>query len=224
MVRALLALCVLTMATAPARADVARDATLCSDAKSSAEVVIEACGGVIADASVGPEIKFAALERRAEAFFAGRGDYQNAVDDATAAIKLQPDNPDAYVLRAAVYLAFNEFDKAIADYGAALMRRPNDAVALAGRANAFVQSGDSARAIADYNEVIRLRPDDAGAIYDRGGAYEKTGDVERAQADYNLAIKLQRDYAGEFPDACFAADAKGERVLANWPACEGDEP
>jgi tetratricopeptide (TPR) repeat protein len=95
---------------------------------------------------------------------------------------------------------------------------------LAGRANAYVQSGDSARAISDYNEVIRLRPDDAGAIYDRGGAFEKTKDFERARADYNLAIKLQRDYAGEFPDACFAPDAKGERVLANWPACEGDEP
>ena len=37
-----MALCVLTAATAPVLADVARDATLCSDAKSSAEVVIEA--------------------------------------------------------------------------------------------------------------------------------------------------------------------------------------
>ena len=190
--------------------------------RNPSERAIEACTGVIDETAVGPDIRFAALQRRAEAYFSGRGDFERGIADASAAIELQPENADAYVLRAAMYLAFNEFDKAIADYGAALALRPGDAVALASRAYAHVQAGDSARAIADYSEVIRLHPDDASAIYDRGGAYEKTDDFERARADYNSAIKLQRDYAGEFPDACFAPDGKGERVLTNWPACDGD--
>jgi tetratricopeptide (TPR) repeat protein len=182
--------------------------------------LIAACTGVIDDSDVGSEIKFSALERRAEAYFSGRGDFERAIDDASAAIKLRPDDAGAFLLRAGLYLAYNEFEKAIADYGTVLRLRPDDAAALASRAYAHVQSGDSARAIADYDALIRLRPDDAGAIYDRGGAHEKTGDFERARADYNQAIKLQRDYAGEFPETCFALDAKGERVLGNWPACE----
>ena len=113
---------VVTAATGSVRADVARDATLCSDAKSSFEVVIEACSGVIGEASGCGRDQVCGTGARAEAYFSGRGDYQNAIDDATAAIKLQPDNPDAYVLRASVYLAFNEFDKAIADYSSALER------------------------------------------------------------------------------------------------------
>jgi tetratricopeptide (TPR) repeat protein len=222
-VRLFLVLAVLLLA-APGSvgADLARDATACSDATASFERAIEACTGVIDEATVAAVIKYAALTRRAEAYFSGRGDFARAIDDASAAIALQPENPEGIILRANVYLAFNEFDKAIADFGAALERRPGDAQLLASRAYAYVQSGDSARAIADYDEVIRLRPDDASAIYDRGGAHEKTGEFERAQADYNQAIKLQRDYAGEFQESCFAPGDNGERVLANWPACEGE--
>jgi tetratricopeptide (TPR) repeat protein len=155
-----------------AGADMARDATLCADAATSFEEAIEACTGVIDDAGVASEIKFAALERRAEAYFSGRGDFERAIEDASAAIKLRPEDADAHLLRAGLYLAYNEFEKAIADYGTVLKLRPDDAAALASRAYSHVQAGDSALAIADYDALIRLRPDDAGAIYDRGGAYE----------------------------------------------------
>lgn len=212
----------LAMAAGPCRADVARDGADCSDENSSAERVIEACSGVIDAATVLPDVKYAAYVRRATAFFESSVDFPRAIADASEAIKLRPAFANGYVLRGGMHLAYNEFDKAIADFNQAIKLAPGDAQALASRAYAYVQLGDSERAIADYSEVIRLRPDDANAHYDRGGAYEKQENFDRARADYNQAIKLQRDYAGEFQESCFAPSDKGERVLANWPACDGE--
>jgi tetratricopeptide (TPR) repeat protein len=210
------------VAVGSAGADVARDASVCSDPDASFDAAIEACSGVIDQAGISEEIKYAALTRRAQSYFGGRGDFARALDDATAAIKLRPDEADGYALRGGMFLAFNEFERAIADFGEILRRKPGDVETLASRAFAYVQLGDSEKAIGDYNEVIRLRPDDASAIYDRGGAFEKMEKFDLARADYVQAIKLRPDYAGEFPEGCYGANDKGERVLASWPACEGE--
>jgi tetratricopeptide (TPR) repeat protein len=207
---------------APSAPDIARDATVCSDAKATAERVIDACGGVIADATVAPMIKYTAYKRRADAYFSAKGDYDRAVADATEAIKLNGADPAIYALRGSFYLAYNEFEKAVADFGEAIKLDPDQLPALASRAYAYVQLGKTDEAIADYTEVIRLSPTDATARYDRGGAYEKKEDFDHARADYEQAIKLQRDYAGEFPDTCFGMTDRGERGLKNWPGCEAN--
>ena len=205
---------------APSGSDVARDATICSDEKASPERVIDACGGVIADQTVAPMIKYVAYKRRAEALFSAKGDYERAVADAGEAIKLNAADPAIFALRGSFYLAYNEFEKAVSDFGAAIALDPDNLPSLASRAYAYVQLGKTDAAIADYTEVIRLKPDDANAHYDRGGAYEKKEDFDHARADYEDAIKLQRDYAGEFPDNCFGMTAAGVRGLKNWPGCE----
>ena len=223
-VRTFLAVLVLAVvAAAPLKADIAQDGTLCAGGIESYERVIEACTSVINDSSVAPRVKLAAYQRRAEAYAQGIGDFPRAIADASEAIKLDPDEPSGIFFRAQLYLAYNEFEKAIGDFGKVLKLKPEDNDALTGRAYAYVQIGDSDRAIADLGQVIRLKPDNATAYYDRGGAYEKKEDFERARADYNSAIKLQRDYAGEFQESCFRTDEKGERALANWPACDAEE-
>jgi Flp pilus assembly protein TadD len=208
---------------APSSADVARDATVCSDERASADRVISACSGVIADPAVAPMIKYVAFKRRADAYFSAKGDYDRAVADATEAIKLNAADPAVFAMRGGFHLAYNEFDKAIADFAEAIKLDPDDAAVLSGRAYAYVQLGKTDEAITDYSEVVRLKPDDANVRYDRGGAYEKKEAFDLARADYEAAIRLQRDYAGEFPDTCFGMNDKGERGLKNWPRCESSD-
>lgn len=213
---------VLAAAVSPLKADVARDATTCSDEKASLERVIDSCTGVIDSAEVQPAIKFAAYVRRAGALFEHKGELERAVADLGEALKLKPDDAGTLVMRGTLYLANNEFEKAIADFSEALKIAPDNADALGSRANAYVQTGEGDKAIADYSEVIRLKPADASAFYDRGGAFEKKEDFDKARADYEQAIKLQRDYAGEFPNTCFGMNDKGEPGLKNWPGCEAN--
>lgn len=215
-----LAAVLIAAAVLPLRADVARDATTCSDGRATLERVIDACTGVIDDASVAPAIKLTAYVRRAAATFEHTGEVDQAIADLTAALKIKADDADTLAMRGGLYLINNEFEKSIADFNEALKLVPEHLPSLAGRANAYVQFGDGEKAIADFSEVIRLKPDDAGAYYDRGGAYEKKSDFDNARADYERAIKLQRDYAGEFPDTCFGMNDKGESGLKNWPGCE----
>jgi tetratricopeptide (TPR) repeat protein len=209
--------------TAPSTADIARDAAVCADDSASPDRVIAACSGVIGAPDVAIDIKFKAYVRRADAYFAGKGDYEHAVADASEAIKLKPESAPAHAIRGGMHLSYNEFPKAIVDFSEAIRLDPSDANFFGSRGYAYAQSGDSEKAIADYSELLRLRPADANAYYDRGGAYEKREDFDKARSDYEQAIRLQRDYAGEFPDSCFGMNDKGERGLKNWPACEPSE-
>ena len=217
---AVVAVVLFAAAALPLKADVARDATTCSDARASIERVIDACTGVIDNAEVAPAIKHTAYVRRAAAVFEHTGEVDKPIADLTAALKIKGDDADTLSMRGGLYLTNNEFEKAIADFNEALKLVPEHLPSLSGRANAFVQSGEGDKAIADFSEVIRLKPDDAGAYYDRGGAYEKKNEFDKARSDYEHAIKLQRDYAGEFPDTCFGMNDKGEPGLKNWPGCE----
>lgn len=211
-------------ALAPASsADPARDATVCADLSLETGRRFDACSGLVADAKLPVQVRFEAYLRRAAISFMEMGDYLQAIDDTTGAIKLMPEDPRGYAARGNYRNAFNEYDKAVTDLSEAIRLQPDLVNAYAQRAYAYVQLGDSDKAIADYSQVIARQPGDANTHYDRGGAYEKKGDFDHARADYEQAIKLQRDYAGEFPDSCFGMTAQGERGLKNWPACEPSE-
>jgi len=59
--------------------------------------------------------------------FADRGDYDMAIEDFTEALKLQPDNIQAYYRRGLAYIKkFDSDDKAIADFSQAIKLDPND--------------------------------------------------------------------------------------------------
>jgi tetratricopeptide (TPR) repeat protein len=77
-----------------------------------------------------------------------------------AAIKLQPNNADAYYNRGSILLAKGRIDEAIADWEKTLEIQPNDADARTGLGNAFLRKGSLQEAIAHYKEALALAPED----------------------------------------------------------------
>jgi tetratricopeptide (TPR) repeat protein len=92
-----------------------------------------------------------------------KGDYDQAVEDSSRVIKIDPESAVSYVIRARAYFEMGDFDSAIADSTEAIKRDRNNVGAYTIRANAQGKKGNTTRAIADWNAVLRINPnaDDA---------------------------------------------------------------
>jgi len=126
-------------------------------------------------------------------------DYENAIDDYTRAIQLQPDLLAAYNNRGIVYAAQLDYEKATADFDEVLERDGNSILGLNNRAVIYAIQRDYSNAIAALQKAVDVsgiadvfarltdpaRPADAPPIeYDRldARAYALLGIVYSAQA------------------------------------------
>ena len=123
------------------------------------------------------------------------GDYKGAITDYTHAIRLNPDDANAYNNRGNAKSNLGQHFAAIADYDIAIRLNPDYANAYINRGLAKMDLGQHFAAIADYDIAIRLNPDHTDAYINRGVAKGKLGQHFAAIADYDIAIRLKPDYA-----------------------------
>ncbi|BAU08523.1 tetratricopeptide repeat-containing S1 family peptidase [Fischerella sp. NIES-3754] len=121
-------------------------------------------------------------------------DYKGAIADYTSALKINPNDADAYNNRGVARSDLGDKQGAIADYTSALKINPNDADAYNNRGNARSDLGDKQGAITDFNSALKINPNDAEAYYNRGNARRLLGDKQGAIADYTSAIKINPNY------------------------------
>jgi tetratricopeptide (TPR) repeat protein len=115
------------------------------------------------------------------------------VDDYNRAIKLSPNNPDAFLWRGEAYSKLHEYNKAFDDFNAALELNPNLTEAHVKRAEAFQlrdNNGDNEQAITELTQAINQIPYDPKVYIRRGEAYIKSRKREQAIADYERARDL----------------------------------
>jgi len=93
---------------------------------------------------------------RAHAYF-DRGDWDNAINDATESIRLNPRYFGGYLARAIIYRRSGNLDQAISYYDAAIRLNPNFARIYYDRTIAYGLKGDYNAAIRDNTEAIRRR-------------------------------------------------------------------
>jgi len=148
------------------------------------------------------------LSRAAEHLNAG--EYGRAIAEFTEAIRLDPEDADAYSGRALAYYRKLDFDSAIAEFTEAIRLDPTKADAYYWRGWAYFGKDDYDGAIADLTEAIRLTPEDAGAYVNRGLAYFGKDDYDSAIADLTEAIRLNRENAGTYYFRGSAYQAKGD--------------
>lgn len=133
---------------------------------------------------------------------------RTAVESANLAVRWAPDNPQAYVARAAIHEALDDPDAALQDYEQAIRLSPTAtlgpmaAVVFSKRGDLFYRKDQYALAIEDYGKSIRLDPSNPKVFYARGNALRryrsepwKDPDYKRAVADYGEAIRLDPNYA-----------------------------
>ena len=170
----------------------------CADDSVTDTVVIKACTAVIQSGREDAEGLTRAYKNLCLAQN-NRGNHDQAIDDCTQAIRLDPADINTILFRAHAFFNKSDFDSAIEDYSQAIalgsQSREASADAFVGRAAAWHRKGDEQRAIADIDQAVTLNPKDATAFFLRGVAYQAAGDNGRAVKDYDEAIRLAPNFA-----------------------------
>jgi tetratricopeptide (TPR) repeat protein len=121
---------------------------------------------------------------------AEQGRYDEAIEEYTKAIGLDPDFALAYAHRARAYLNISDTDKALSDAKKAIELEPNLALAYCWLGSAYAMKGDFEKGLAEINKGILLDPNSALAYNSRGVLYKLKGDSERAIQDYSEALRI----------------------------------
>ncbi|MEG4581289.1 tetratricopeptide repeat protein [Microcoleus sp. MON1_C5] len=110
--------------------------------------------------------------------------------DFNEAIRLNPNDAEAYHCRGVVHYQQGDLKRAIADFNEAIRLAPNYAKAYSNRGAVRLLQGDIEGAMADYNEAIRLEPKDADAYFTRAKARNEQRDIQGAINDFQKASEL----------------------------------
>ena len=211
-----------------ALAQPATDADLCRTTTNNPELAIKHCTAAIESRKANGEMLAQWYVQRGTNW-ADKGDYERAIADHTAALKLDPHVRHANYYRGAAWAQMGEFERAIADFDIAVKLRADDPVLYYARAVELAVKGDYARAVTDFDKALQLDPKAAGVHFARGrtlfymSAFARAaGDLEAAfQAQPNsyiaLWLFLARKRSGH-NDADEMLERETRRIRAGWPA------
>jgi tetratricopeptide (TPR) repeat protein len=151
--------------------------------------------------------------------FYEKDDYDNAIADFSAAIRLDPEVAVLHNSRGMAYHFKNEYDKAIADYTAAIRLDPKFANCYYNRGCAYSVKEEYGTAITDFTKAIALHPNDAYFYFERGIAYAEQDEWENAIPDYTEAIRLNpnTDWRYNRNRGCaYENTEKSDKALADY--------
>jgi len=115
---------------------------------------------------------------------------QIAIEDYDEAIRLNPNDAEAYFNRGNAYYSLNKKKRAIEDYVKAISLNSQFADAYHNRGTTYCDLGQFEQAIEDYDQAIHLNPEDAVVYNNRGNAYKLQGKKAEAIADFEKFITL----------------------------------
>ena len=118
------------------------------------------------------------------------GLFQDALNDLSLAVYIEPSFMDAYWQRALIYMIFDHFDEALDSLNMCIKFNKVHAGAYKLRGDIYLQKNDVALAIANYSSAIRNNPTDHEAYYQRAQAYERRNDILLAMDDYVQVTRL----------------------------------
>jgi tetratricopeptide (TPR) repeat protein len=169
-----------------------------------------ACTGIINSVPKDKDDYLEALHNRARIFLS-RGQDDNALTDADAALAVRPHDVEAIGLRGEVLTDQGEYDRADLEFERALALDPNHAETYCRRGNMRLDRKNVDAALADQEKAISIRPDLARAYVSRGNVYYARGDYGQAIIDYDKAISLRPSFANAFGNR-----ANAERMLKDY--------
>jgi len=128
-----------------------------------------------------------------------KADYDDAIQDYDAALKLKPD--DAELLNSRCFargIANRALDLALADCTAAIDQKPHNAAYLDSRGFVYFRMGVLDKAISDFNAALDVAPDLAPTLYVRGLIERRRGDAAHGDADIAAAKSLDPTIAATY--------------------------
>ena len=120
--------------------------------------------------------------------------YEQAIEDFSHAIHIDPNNAHIYFERGRIYLFIGETDRAINNFNQAIRLNPYYTSAYSERGLTYSMNGNNDLAIADFDRVIRLEPNST-TYNNRGNVFMEIGEIVNAISDYTQAILLNPNHA-----------------------------
>jgi PQQ-dependent catabolism-associated CXXCW motif protein len=137
------------------------------------------------------------------ASYAANKQYDNAVEDFTRAISINPRYAEAYLQRGRAYLSKEDYSLAMVDLAKAaeldpqkkaevdaILRDPKIANGYVVRGRAFYDKKKYDSAIEEFDKAVAIAPENAAAYYNRGRAYYAKENYPKAIEDLGQVIKI----------------------------------
>nr|WP_319373029.1 tetratricopeptide repeat protein [uncultured Methanobacterium sp.] len=142
--------------------------------------------------------------------------YFEAIDLFSRALEFEPHNPDAHLLRGAVYVDVGDLHRALKDYNKSLEYNPENIGLFFDKGTVLFYLGEYNKAIGSYEKFLSREPRDVDALYFNGLAYHFLGQNKTAQKLIDEAMGLIEKSDDLYPDLC---NAKGEILfdLKSYP-------
>ncbi len=121
--------------------------------------------------------------------------HDEAIAAIAAALAIDPQAAEAWLLKGALSAASGQQERALADFDRALAIDPGFPRALYNRALALVGLGRLADAVESFDRLLAVMPAFAEAWTDRGGVLQGMGRLSDALASHDRAIALKPDHA-----------------------------
>jgi tetratricopeptide (TPR) repeat protein len=122
------------------------------------------------------------------------GDYEEAIASYAQALKIKPDDHQAWNNRGILLFNLGRLEEAIASYDKALKIKPDFHEAWFGRGVALGNLGRLEEAIASYDEALKIKPDYANAYFNKACAYALQENILLALDNLKQAINLDFKY------------------------------
>lgn len=121
------------------------------------------------------------------------GELDQAVEDYTKVIELDPENLRAYYDRGIANTQLGNYEQAVADYDRASELAPNEETIYLNRGIAKMRQGKLQDAITDYTQALEFDPELGDAYANRGITKAALGDKESAINDLEKAGEIYQD-------------------------------
>ncbi|MCE5284817.1 MAG: rhomboid family intramembrane serine protease [Pelosinus sp.] len=120
--------------------------------------------------------------------------FNNAISYSSSALKFNPRNTYAYIVRGKAYAALNQNDKAEQDMERYVAANHNQIEGYIILAKFFSSQDNYAAAIKNYSEAIAIKPS-VGLYNSRGYMKILLGEYEDSRSDFQEVIKIDNKYA-----------------------------
>jgi tetratricopeptide (TPR) repeat protein len=118
------------------------------------------------------------------------GNFDAAIPNWNAVLKLNPNDLAAFKYRGTAYLYKDDWNHSIADYSQVIQRKPNDVAAFDGRGYAHYEKQDWEEAINDFKSAIRLNSQNWALYRNLGRVYLTMDEFDNAITNFTTAIRL----------------------------------
>ena len=143
--------------------------------------------------------------------------YDAAIESYRKAIKIKPDDADAYANLGDALREKGELHEAIASCEKAIKLRPNLFGAYNNLGMALKDKGELDAAIDSCKKAIKIKPDYADAYYNMGIALKEKGDLDAAIDSCKKALKIKPDYQPARTEKLYQ-----QAHICNWTAIQED--